>query len=447
MMSFLRTSARLAVLSLLLGLSLHPAEAQSPSLAKDAPLAIIHSVRPLSGVDGTVIEILSSRPIVPTVRKADNPPRVLIDLPNTRLAMKNKQLTLRSAEVEDVRLDQFQEYPPIARIIVDLLKPLTYSWDADGNRLSIHIHSAVGAAPPLPPSPVATTVQPAVLPRSPASLKEVTLDGNRIDPGSSVTAGSDAATVQLGRGGQVRVCPKTTVSVTPSNNGRSLMLGMSTGALEAHYTLGPSTDSLITPDFRIQLVGPGEFDYAISADARGNTCVQALPGNTASVIVSELLGDGTYQVKPTDHVLFHAGQLRNVALEGVGGCGCPAPERPLMLASSASADSAAASPATNLSALAAPKEPLPRATRQSGSETAALPPSNPKDVHIQVDAPFVFRGDDPTPAPPPMVAVEILPLHSPVAAEPVEATVVAPPAKVHRGFFGKLRGFFAAVFS
>jgi hypothetical protein len=448
----------LAVLLLLgvLPVSVVTAQSKGQLLASSDRITTVRSIRAVPGNEGSAVEIISDAPLVPTIGKLENPRRLVIDLPNARLSDAKKHIAFRSNEVAGVRISQFQE--SVARIVIDLAQPVSYTWDAAGNRLMVRLHASGDAAKATSVPAFTPGVAPALVPLSSGSGGGVVLAGNRLAAGSSVTAGSDTAVLSLGRGGEVRVCPGTTVSVTPSQNGRSLMLGMSTGALEAHYTLDASSDSILTPDFRILLAGPGEFHYGISADPRGNTCVQALPGNTASVIVSEVLGDGTYQVKPAQQVVFHSGQLKTADSVVLRNCGCPTPT-PIMRTSAQPATPDAKAPSSMELARSVDYEKLPNvATSPSlrealpvhGPETAALPPSRPDDVHVQVDVPFVFRANDPELPP-----AESAPNHEaaflPIRDLPRSGwfQVALPPRQAkapHHGFFGKLRGFFAAVF-
>jgi hypothetical protein len=269
--------------------------------------------------------------------------------------------------------------------------------------------------------------------------------GTRVLSGSSVTAGAGTASLHLARGGEVRVCANTNLMAATAPNNRDLSLGFSTGALELNYPLGPSSDQLQTPDFRIALVGPATFHLAVAADAHGDTCVRPLPGNTGAIIVHELMGDGVYQVHANEVAIFRGGKVSERARELLGECGCPAPA-PVQMAKTA------APPATP--AATPPDAPAPP------------PAADGSQLHVEVDTPIVFnarRGANAATAAPPAAAFA-----PPVAPAPTEnmlaavsslarwsaaerplAVIVTPPIAAKptsKGFGARLRSFFARMF-
>ena len=449
------------------------ASAVASKIAADK-IAVIKSFRIVQEKDGPAVEILSTKPLVPSIRAIAGPDRLVIDLPNARLEALHKRISVEADRIAAIRADQFQQDPPVARVVVDLLAPRPYTWDAAGNRLVVHLGKnpteaeteAKAKTSPFEPPTVTS-----LLPAPPPVVSEVRAAGplaigeNNAAAGSAIAAGPDTAVLRLSSGGELYVCPGTTVSVTPSENRHNLMIGMNTGALEAHFVLDASSDSVMTPDFRILLVGPGEFHYAISADNRGNTCVRALPGNTASAIVTELLGDRTYQVKATDQLVFRSGQLDRVDMAVPLECGCPPPREALPRATinppTESRAPAGALPPVDRNpapvAETAHAESAPAPARAASPLDASLAPN---ELHVQVEAPFVFHATGPPPAP--VEDVRALPLDSrPTAALPLAAPLPPPAnetakpaatetASAHRapvrGFFRKLGGFFAAIF-
>ena len=193
------------------------------------------------------------------------------------------------------------------------------------------------------------------------------------------------------------------------------------------------------------------------------------------------MGDRTYQVKPTEQVVFQQGRIDRISNDLPFDCGCAAPPPPVMRASVPEPTQVAeaklppnlqmpsSSSGTTPRAVIDPMlPPLPTASRPAvagrpGSqtqraspapETAPPVPSKKQDLHVQIEAPLVFRGSDrarttqtatnmPPKAPAQSAPVPPTPPPSPQAKSPAQE----PKAETeHRGFFGRVKGFFSAIF-
>jgi hypothetical protein len=432
-----------------------PHESDQEVPGSQSPATVVHFNVFLK--DGTpAVEIITTDPVKPKISKLAEPMRLVIDLPNTNMSVPHKLVLVKSQDVSAIRLELTATDPPQVHVEIDLLKPLDYTWESAGNRLLVQLHAMVAKSPPAPP-PIAAVDYSNVVPV------------DRVPSGSSVTALSDTTVMRLRRGGDFYVCPHSTVSINRSRNGPDLMLAIGVGALETHITLGNSSDEVVTPDFRILLRGPGEFDYAIRADSQGNTCVRTLPGNTSSAIIYELLGDGKYEFQPRDQIVFHAGRLRSedTAFHGVSQdgdetilpveCGCPPPPQPPVLLASGAAVGEGVDANAQRTSSASVKEPssAPLATEPSldattgtklsgaGAVTAELPARQQNLPPAKAEATLTFT-------PSAYRLAEALPLSTrrapfPMAALPPPLSTQEQPPVKHKRFEG-VRHFLAKIF-
>lgn len=258
---------------------------------------------------------------------------------------------------------------------------------------------------------------------------EVTEGRAIIAASGTVTSGKETTQVILPHRGVLRVCAATTVKLAadtsvPADEIPGLMMAMDHGAIEANFATGQNSDTIMTPDFRILIGGPGAADVKVRLGEHGDTCVDNAGVNAPYVLVSSVFDGGAYRVQAGQRVMFEHGSLSAVVDQEKEQCGCPP-----------SAPKGNEFPEAQSEGLAPLAKPAPGVPEQSGKP-------------VQAAAGLVYNSAEhqPQPAAAAPTAQTAANPAAPAAVEaPASAASTAPAKKQQkkkRGFFGSIGHFF-----
>lgn len=155
-----------------------PPSPQAIESEADAPrVPATHRITHVSGIsvahrgDGFSLEVNGNGPMTARTMKLTRPDRFVVDIPDSLLDGRPRDISVNSEGIKDVRAARFQAAPPATRIVLDLAQTHDFETVPSGNKLLITLRDdrntvptaaaapVLNAAIPKPPEP-ATALQP-----------------------------------------------------------------------------------------------------------------------------------------------------------------------------------------------------------------------------------------------------------------------------------------------
>jgi hypothetical protein len=160
------------------------------------------------------------------------------------------------------------------------------------------------------------------------------------------------------------------------------MLALDRGAIEVQMA-ATTRDVVTTPDLRFTMLGDGPLDLQLRVTRNGDTCVENRGVKAPVLHVADQFGEGTYELRAGQHVLFEHGSLKEVVDHESSACGCPA-EQTMSVADALLNSGGAGGSAKEKTA--AEEHPFPAAVSAGLAPSAAVPQAPTGAVHTQVAA-------------------------------------------------------------
>jgi len=136
------------------------AEASAPRIPSKPHLTHVRKVSVAQNGGGVSIEIAASGPMTAHTMKLTGPDRFVVDIPDSLLDGRARDIAVNSSGIKDVRAARFQAAPPATRIVIDMAQLHDFEVVPEGNNLVIRLRDDRNAAPAAAPVLDAATKAP-----------------------------------------------------------------------------------------------------------------------------------------------------------------------------------------------------------------------------------------------------------------------------------------------
>lgn len=121
------------------------AVASTPALSKS-----VNHIREISvsrDQQSVSVEINASAPLTAKTMKLKSPDRLVLDIPNSVLEGRAREIAVNRDQVKSVRVAHYQDAPPVTRVVVDLVANRDFDLVPSGNKLVVKLRENAKAEP------------------------------------------------------------------------------------------------------------------------------------------------------------------------------------------------------------------------------------------------------------------------------------------------------------
>jgi type IV pilus assembly protein PilQ len=177
--------------------------AKAANREKAGPMSQIRGIAVSRGHQGLNIEITGSHPLTGKTMKLTGPDRIVLDIPDSVLEGRQRDIAVNANGVKGVRAARYQSNPPITRVVVDLLSLRDFDVVPEGNKLILKLNDVLETPTGSPAIPVMPAAEAAasVLPKTSASVATKTVAAGNVPTFEAIpdsTSATSAVPVAVG---------------------------------------------------------------------------------------------------------------------------------------------------------------------------------------------------------------------------------------------------------